>query len=217
MMGQLQQKQNALFYDFCLEEQVPQDHLLRQIDQFLDFDAIRQHLQSYYSHLGRPSVDPELMVRMLLIGYCYGIRSERRLCEEVNLNLAYRWFCRLGLENVVPDHSTFSKNRHGRFRDADLLRCVFDTVVKCCIEKGYVGGEGFAIDASLVRADASRQAREDGPVDWTPSDTDSRAVREYLELLDEEAIRSWGHCGRTLTSPGRLLMIHLGPRSQSTS
>ena len=187
MMGQLQQDQNALFYEFSLEERVPQEHLLRQIDGFLDFDAIRQHLKGYYSHTGRPSVDPELMVRMLLIGYCYGIRSERRLCEEVNLNLAYRWFCRMGLEDAVPDHSTFSKNRLGRFRDADLLRCVFDTVVKRCVEKGYVGGEGFAIDASLVRADASRQAREDGPVDWSPSGTESRAVREYLELLDEEA------------------------------
>ncbi len=187
MMGQLQQEQNALFYEFCLDQHVPQDHLLRQIDCFLDFDTIRQHLKDHYSHTGRPSVDPELMVRMLLIGYCYGIRSERRLCEEVNLNLAYRWFCRLGLEDAVPDHSTFSKNRLGRFRNADLLRCVFDTVVKRCVEKGFVGGEGFAIDASLIRADASRQAREDGPVDWTPSGTASRAVREYLELLDEEA------------------------------
>ena len=186
MMGQLPQEQNALFYDFSLERHISQEHLLRQIDHFLDFDAIRQHLQDYYGHTGRPSIDPELMVRMLLIGYCYGIRSERRLCEEVNLNLAYRWFCRLGLEDAVPDHSTFSKNRHGRFRDADLLRCVFDTVVKRCIEKGFVGGEGFAIDASLIRADASRQRREEGPVDWTPSKVESRAVREYLDLLDEE-------------------------------
>ncbi len=119
MMGQLPAAQNALFYDFCLEKHIPQDHLLRQIDQFLDFDDIRQHLQPFYSTIGRPSIDPELMIRMLLIGYCYGIRSERRLCEEVNFNLAYRRFCRLGLESDVPDHSSFSKNRHGRFRDAE--------------------------------------------------------------------------------------------------
>ena len=115
MMGQLPPSQNTLFYDFCLEQYVPQDHLLRQIDPFLDLSHLRDHLASYYSHTGRPSVDPELMIRMLIVGYCYGIRSERRLCEEVHLNLAYRWFCRLGLEGKVPNHSTFSENRHGRF------------------------------------------------------------------------------------------------------
>jgi len=113
MMGQLPAAQNALFYDFCLERHIPSDHLLRQINEFLDFDAIRQHLKPFYSHTGRPSIDPELMIRMLLVGYCYGIRSERRLCEEVELNLAYRWFCQLGLEDAVPNHSSFSKNRHG--------------------------------------------------------------------------------------------------------
>ena len=122
MMGQLPAAQNALFYEFSLEQHISNDHLLRQVDQFLDFDSIRQHLTPYYSYTGRPSIDPELMIRMLLVGYCYGIHSERRLCEEVNLNLAYRWFCRLGLEDAVPDHSTFSKNRHGRFRESDLLR-----------------------------------------------------------------------------------------------
>jgi transposase len=186
MMGQLPAAQNALFYEFSLEHHIPDDHLLRQIDQLLDFDAIRQHLTPHYSHTGRPSIDPELMIRMLLLGYCYGIRSERRLCEEVNFNLAYRWFCRLGLEDTVPDHSTFSKNRHGRFRDSYLLRYVFNTVVVRCVEEGLVGGEGFAIDASLVRADASKQRREDSPVDWTPSKVQSRAVKEYLEILDQD-------------------------------
>ena len=186
MMGQLPAAQNALFYDFSLEHHIPDDHLLRQIDQLLDFDAIRQHLIPHYSHTGRPSIDPELMIRMLLLGYCYGIRSERRLCEEVNFNLAYRWFCRLGLEDAVPDHSTFSKNRHGRFRDSDLLRYVFNTVVTRCVEEGLVGGEGFAIDASLVRADANKQRREDSPVDWTPSKVQSRAVKEYLEMLEQD-------------------------------
>ena len=118
---------------------------------------LRQHLAPFYSHTGRPSIDPELMVRMLLVGYCFGIRSERRLCEEVHLNLAYRWFCRLGLEDAVPDHSSFSKNRHGRFRDSDAFRQLFETVVERCIAEGLVGGEGFAIDASIIRADANRR------------------------------------------------------------
>ena len=102
------------------------------------------------------------MIRMLLVGYCFGIRSERRLCEEVHLNLAYRWFCRLGLEGDVPDHSTFSKNRHGRFRESDLLRRLFETVLRRCMEEGLVGGEGFAVDASLIKADANRQKGIEG-------------------------------------------------------
>ena len=104
-----------------------------------------------------PQIDPELMVRMLVVGYCYGIRSERRLCEEVHLNLAYRWFCRLGLEDEVPNHSTFSKNRHGRFRDSDLFRWLFNEVLRRCMAAGLVKGEGFAVDASIIKADASRQ------------------------------------------------------------
>ena len=169
MMGQLPPVQNELYYEFCLEKFVPQDHLLRQIDQFLDLNHLRQHLSSSYSHTGRPSIDPALMIRMLIIGYCYGIRSERRLCEEVHVNLAYRWFCRLSLEDEIPDHSTFSKNRPGRFRDADLLRQVFDTVVQNCDAEGLIKGEGFAADASYIKADASRQKMVDGPVDWKPS------------------------------------------------
>ncbi|MCP4010689.1 MAG: transposase, partial [Proteobacteria bacterium] len=153
---------------------------------FLDFDQAREHLGPFYSHTGRPSIDPELMIRMLLIGYCYGIRSERRLCEEIRFNLAYRWFCRLGLEDEVPDHSTFSKNRHGRFREADLLRMVFNTVVNRCNDEGLIKGEGFATDASYIKADASRQRMVDGPVDWKPSPTQSRAVREYLDALDSD-------------------------------
>ena len=141
--------------------------------------------------MGRPSIDPELMIRMLIVGYCCGIRSERRLCEEVHLNLAYRWFCRLGLEGDVPDHSTFSKNRHGRFRDSDLLRELFDTTVQRCIEEGLVGGEGFAVDASLIRADANKQrsAAASEAVDWDDLARTRRSVREYLDTLDEAA---WG-------------------------
>lgn len=136
MMGQLPAGQNALFYEFCLEKHVPPDHLLRQIATFLDLSNLRQHLTAFYSTTGRPSVDPELMVRMLIVGYCFGIRSARRLCDEVHLNLAYRWFCRLGLEGEVPDHSTFSKNRHGRFRDSDAFRFVFEDVVSRCMSEG---------------------------------------------------------------------------------
>jgi transposase len=132
--------------------------LLRRIDRFVDLSGIRAHLARPYSDAGRPSIDPELMIRMLLVGYCYGVRSERRLCEEVHLNLAYRWFCRLGLDGDVPDHSTFSKNRYGRFRDGDLLRRLFETVVVArCMAEGLVRGEAFAVDASIVVADAHRQ------------------------------------------------------------
>jgi transposase len=157
MMGSQAGGQERLFYSFNLDDHVPSNHLLRGIDRFLDLSELRQHLAPFYSHTGRPSVDPELMVRMLIVGYCFGIRSERRLCEEVHLNLAYRWFCRPGLEDQVPDHSTFSKNRHGRFRDSDAFRHVFEGVVRRCMSEGLVKGEGFAIDASLIEADANRQ------------------------------------------------------------
>ena len=141
MMGHRQVEQAALFYEFSLERHVPADHLLRSIDRFVDLGELRRELAPFYSATGRPSVDPELMIRMLIVGYCFGIRSERRLCEEVHLNLAYRWFCRLGLDGEVPDHSTFSKNRHGRFRDSDLLRRLFETVLRRCMDEGLVGGE----------------------------------------------------------------------------
>ncbi|MEN8820038.1 MAG: IS1182 family transposase [Abyssibacter sp.] len=189
MMGSLSDSQSALFYEFSLEAHVPADHLLRQIDACLDLDGLRAHLADHYSHTGRPSIDPELMVRMLIVGYCYGIRSERRLCDEVHLNLAYRWFCRLGLDGAVPSHSTFSKNRHGRFRDNGTLRWVFDQVVDRCMQAGLVKGEGFAVDASLIPADASRQRGVPGaePIDWGVPEKRSRAVREYLEALDDSA------------------------------
>jgi hypothetical protein len=130
------------------------------------------------------------MIRMLIIGYSFGIRSERRLCEEVHLNLAYRWFCHLGLEDAVPDHSTFSKNRHGRFRASGIFRWVFDEVVRRCMAAGLVKGEGFAVDASIVAADASgpRGVSAGDRIDWTSPALDTRAVREYLEALDEEAL-----------------------------
>src|SRR6187399_288363 len=169
MMGHQQFEQVALFYEFSLERHVPADHLLRSIDRFVALGDLRRELAPFYSAIGRPSVDPELMIRMLIVGYCFGIRSERRLCEEVHLNLAYRWFCRLGLEGDVPDHSTFSKNRHGRFREADILRHVFEATVQTCMDRGLVGGEGFAADASIIRANANRQNSIPGgdDHDWT--------------------------------------------------
>ena len=189
MMGERQVDQAALFYKFSLEQHVPASHLLRAIDRFVDLGAVRAHLASFYSPIGRPSVDPELLIRMLLVGYCFGIRSERRLCEEVHLNLAYRWFCRLGLEGPVPDHSTFSKARHGRFRDSDLLRLLFEETVWRCIREGLVGGEGFAVDASIITADAHRQ-RGLASADKLDQEKASRAVREYLEVLDDAAFGS---------------------------
>jgi len=186
MMGHRQVEQAAFFYEFSLERHVPTDHLLRSIDRFVELGELRRELAAFYSTMGRPSIDPELMIRMLIVGYCFGIRSERRLCEEVHLNLAYRWFCRLGLDGGVPDHSTFSKNRHGRFRQSDLLRRLFETVLRRCIKEGLVGGEGFAVDASLIKAEANRQKGIEGEKGLPPEAT-GRAVEEYLAVLDDAA------------------------------
>jgi transposase len=188
MMGERAVMQESLFYQFRLEDAVPADHLLRRIDWFVDLTNLRTYLAPFYSSIGRPSIDPELMIRMLIVGYCYGIRSERRLCEEVHLNLAYRWFCRLGLEGQVPDHSTFSKNRHGRFAESDVFRHVFETVVERCMAEGLVGGEGFAVDASLIEADANRQRGVPGS-EWRTPEAAPRSVREYLAVLDQAL---WG-------------------------
>ena len=161
MMGERIGTQEALFSGFSLEGHVPPDHMLRSIDRFVDLGDIRERLKPFYSDIGRPSIDPELMLRMLIVGYVMGIRSERRLCDEVHLNLAYRWFCRLGLDGAVPNHSTFSKNRHGRFRDSDVLRQLFEAIVIACMAQRLVGGEAFAVDASMVRADANRKNGHD--------------------------------------------------------
>src|ERR1700741_4334471 len=168
MMGHQKVEQAALFYEFSLERHVPTNHLLRSIDRFVELGELRRELSAFYSTIGRPSIAPELMIRMLLVGYCFGIRSERRLCEEVHLNLAYRWFCRLGLDGDVPDHSTFSKNRHGRFRESDLVRRLFETILRRCIDQGLVGGESFAVDASLIKADANRQNGIEGEKGLAP-------------------------------------------------
>jgi transposase len=200
MMGHRQVEQAALFYEFSLEVHVPADHLLRSIDRFVELGELRRELAAFYSAIGRPSVDPELMIRMLIIGYCFGIRSERRLCEEVHLNLAYRWFCRLGLDGGVPDHSTFSKNRHGRFRQSDLLRRLFETVLRRCIGEGLVGGEGFAVDASLIKADANRQKGIEGER-GLPPEAAGRAVEEYLAVLDDAAFGAASEVSPKFISP----------------
>lgn len=213
MLGPKQEAQAALFYEFSLEDHVPRDHLLRLIDRFVDLSTIRVHLVDFYSHTGRPSIDPELLIRMLLVGYCFGIRSERRLCEEVHLNLAYRWFCRLDLNDRIPDHSTFSKNRHGRFRESDLLRHVFEMTVARCMQEGLVGGQGFAVDASLISADVQKQ-NSSNPEDWAareaaPNDA-PRAVREYLDVLDDEAFGAASDVKPKFTA-------HADPASQWTA
>src|SRR5512134_446778 len=157
MMGRLNQDQGRLFYSFCLDEVVPSDHLVRQIAAVLDLSWVHAELRPYYSRMGRPSIDPALMIRMLIIGYVFAIRSERALCREVQVNLAYRWFCSLSIEERIPDHSAFSRARNERFRDSDIFRRVFERVVEACLAAGLVGGEGFAVDASLIAADANKQ------------------------------------------------------------
>jgi transposase len=186
MMGRRERGQGQFFYAFDLDEVVPPDHLVRQIDGVLDLDWVHEELAPYYSHTGRPSIDPVLMIRMLIVGYVFAIRSERQLCSEVQVNLAYRWFCKLGIEDRIPDHSVFSRARHERFRQSDALRRVFEGVVAKCIAAGLVGGEGFSIDASLIKADVDKKKRLPGnqPIAWPKPEEAPRAVREYLAALD---------------------------------
>ena len=213
MIGLQTDHQKRLFYSFDLEEHVPQNHLLRGINQHLDLSDLRQHLSEYYSHTGRPSIDPELMIRMLVIGYSFGIRSERRLCEEVHLNLAYRWFCRLGLEDKVPDHSSFSKNRHGRFRESKTFRHVFETVLQRCMKEGLVRGEGFATDASIIKADAQRQRAVPGEdaTDWGDPSEATRPVKEYLQALEESNTEGSTPKSVSLTDPSSTWTAANGP------
>jgi transposase len=189
MMGRQDRDQGQLFYCFNLEEAVPGDHQVRRIAAVLDLSWVRGELAPHYSPLGRPSIDPVLMIRMLIVGYVFAIRSERALCREVQVNLAYRWFCGLGLEDKIPDHSIFSRARNERFRDHDIFRQVFERVVAACIKAGLVGGEGFAVDASLIEADANKGRSIPGS-EWN-KDIDptqaGRAVKEYLATLDDAA------------------------------
>jgi transposase len=184
MMGE-QQRTESLFYYFRLEDQIPDDHLLRLIDRHIDFSFVRERLREFYSSTGRPSIDPEVLLRLLLVGYLYGITSERRLLEEVRMHLAYRWFSRLGFEKEIPDHSTFSKNRHGRFRQSGVFREVFEAIVRCCLEAGLVDGQSLAVDGTMVRADASGDSRV--PRERLAEVAQvSRTVQQYLTELEQE-------------------------------
>ena len=189
MMGQLNHDQGEFFYSFRLDEAIPDDHPVRAIAGVLDLSWVRSELAPFYPKMGRPSVDPVLMIRMLVVGYVFAIRSERALCREVQVNLAYRWFCGLSIEDKIPDHSAFSRIRHERFRESDMFRRVFERVVEACIAVGLVGGEGFAVDASLIVADANKQRSIPG-AEWKKTcvgETASRATREYLATLDDAA------------------------------
>ena len=189
MMGRQGDGQGQFFYAFDLDKAVPPDHLVRQIDGILDLSWVHKELAPYYSHTGRPSIDPVLMIRMLIIGYVFAIRSERALCRDVQVNFAYRWFCGLSIEDKIPDHSAFSRARNDRFRDSDIFRSVFERVVGACLGAGLVGGEGFAVDASLIVADANKQRSIPGS-EWSKeldAQEASRAAKEYLATLDDAA------------------------------
>jgi transposase len=184
MMGE-QQRTESLFYYFRLEDQIPNEHLLRLIDQHIDFSFVRERLKKFYSSTGRPSIDPEVLLRLLLVGYLYGITSERRLLEETRMHLAYPWFSRLGFEQEIPDHSTFSKNRHGRFRQSGVFRNVFEEIVRRCLAAGFVEGRNLAVDGTLVGANASQQSRvpRERLVEVAKL---SRTVQEYLTELERQ-------------------------------
>src|SRR5499433_2623355 len=203
MMGRLKHEQEQLFYEFRLDEVIPGDHLVREIAAVLDLTWVHGELVPYYSNLGRPSIDPVLMIRMLIVGYVFAIRSERLLCREAQVNLAYRWFCGLSIEDKIPDHSAFSRARNERFRNSDIFRRVFERVVEACIAAGLVGGEGFAVDASLIVADANRQRSIPGS-EWQKTrdlETASRAVKEYLATLDDAAFGTASEVTPKFVSP----------------
>ena len=184
MMGQ-QPGMESLFYYFRLEDQIPKDHLLRLIDRYADFSFVRERLKNFYSSTGRPSIDPEVLLRLLLVGYLYGITSERRLLDEVRMHLAYRWFTRLDFSQEIPDHSTFSKNRHGRFRQSGVFREVFEEIVRRCLDAGLVEGRNLAVDGTLVGANASQQSRV--PREQLAEVAQvSRTVRQYLAELEQQ-------------------------------
>ena len=184
MMGH-HARSEALFYYFRLEDQVPENHLLRLIDQHISFEFVREQLKDSYSENGRPSIDPELLLRILLVGYLYGISSERKLVEELRMHLAWRWFTGLGFDQEIPHHSTFSKNRHGRFQESKLFEELFEQIVRQCVEVGLVQGKHLSVDGSFVEANASKESRipreqlaEAAQVNQT--------VRQYLVELDQQ-------------------------------
>src|SRR5450755_2453666 len=184
MMGQ-HSRSESLFYYFRLEDHIPENHLLRMIDRHVSLAFVRDKLQDSYSETGRPSIDPELLLRILLIGYLYGITSERKLVDELRMHLAWRWFTGLGFDQEIPHHSTFSKNRHGRFQESKLFEELFEQIVKQCLEVGLVRGDNLSVDGSFVEANASKESRipreqlaEAAQVKHT--------LRQYLSELEEQ-------------------------------
>jgi transposase len=203
MMGRLNHDQEQFFYSFRLDEAVPNDHPVREVGSVLDLSWVHSELAPYYPRIGRPSIDPVLMIRMLIIGYVFAIRSERALCRDVRVNLAYRWFCGLSIEDKIPDHSAFSRARNERFRDSDILRSVFERVVGACIGAGLVGGEGIAVDASLIVADANKQRSTLGPR-WNKeldAEAVSRVTKEYIATLDDAAFGAASDVAPKFVSP----------------
>ena len=203
MMGRLNHDQEQFFYSFRLEDAVPKDHPVRDVAAVLDLSWVHSELAPFYPRLGRPSIDPALMIRMLIVGYVFAIRSERALCRDVRVNLAYRWFCGLSIEDKIPDHSAFSRGRNERFRDSDIFRSVFERVVGACIGAGLVGGEGFAVDASLIVADANKQRSMPG-ARWNKeldAEAVSHATKEYLATLDDAAFGAASDVAPKFVSP----------------
>ena len=202
-MGRLSHDQEQFFYSFRLDEAVPNDHPVREVAAVLDLSWVHSELAPYYPRIGRPSIDPVLMIRMLIIGYVFAIRSERALCRDVGVNLAYRWFCGLSIEDKIPDHSAFSRARNERFRDSGIFRSVFERIVGVCIGAGLVDGEGFAVDASLIVADANKQRSTPGPR-WNKkldAEAVSRATKEYLATLDDAAFGAASDVAPKFVSP----------------
>jgi transposase len=184
MMGH-HSRGETLFYYFRLEDQVPENHLLRLIDKHISFEFVREQLKSSYSETGRPSIDPELLLRILLIGYLYGMTSERKLVEELRMHVAWRWFTGLGFDQEIPHHSTFSKNRHGRFQESKLFEQLFEQIVRQCVEVGLVEGKQLSVDGSFVEANAAKKSR-------VPREQLAEAaqvhhtIRQYLKELEEQ-------------------------------
>ena len=184
MMGQ-HDRSEALFYYFRLDDQVPENHLLRLIEKHISFSFVRERWQASYSETGRPSIDPELLLRILLIGYLYGVTSERKLVEELRMHVGWRWFTGLGFDQEIPHHSTFSKNRHGRFQESKLFEQLLEEIVRQCVEVGLVRGKHLSVDGSFVEANAAKQSRipreqlaEVAQVNLT--------VRQYLVELEQQ-------------------------------
>jgi transposase len=184
MMGH-QTRSESLFYYFRVEDHIPENHLLRLIDRHVSFEFVRAKLRDSYSETGRPSIDPEVLLRILLLGYLYGIASERKLVEELRMHLAWRWFTGLSFDQEIPNHSTFSKNRHGRFQESNLFQEMFERIVDQCIQAGLVQGEHMSVDGSFIPANANNESRI--PREQLPEAAQvKRTVREYLAELEEQ-------------------------------